>query len=347
MFTGIVRHIGRVVSLTPTPAGQRIVLDPCGWSHHPQPGDSIACSGCCLTLVQPLTASGGLFTFDAIPETLSKTTLGSWTPGRRVNLEAAARAGDRLDGHIVQGHVDATATVDRVDTTDGWRTRIRVPPDLGRYLIPKGSIAVDGVSLTLAAVSPPGDPTPWFEVALIPETLERTTLRDLQPGDAVNIECDATVKTIVQTVEHMQVPTPASSQGVAYPPVMRRGLMWLFGLSIVFFVAPLVWVGLREPLGVPRGFAYRFGALILVAVPFVVIWPLWMLRTRWIRRALLRTGGRLCTHCAYDVSLLAPSGTCPECGSPYDIDRDKPLWEAVGARFGGTAGPSSLATADR
>jgi riboflavin synthase len=216
MFTGIVRHIGRVVSLTPTPAGQRIVLDPCGWSHHPQPGDSIACSGCCLTLVQPLTASGGLFTFDAIPETLSKTTLGTWTPGRRVNLEAAARVGDRLDGHIVQGHVDATATVDRVDTTNGWRTRIRVPPDLGRYLIPKGSIAVDGVSLTLAAVSPPGDPNPLVrgrphprnprtDHAPRPSAMRVPTPASSRPGEHrvrwVGLR-EHTVKTIVQVVEH-------------------------------------------------------------------------------------------------------------------------------------------------
>jgi len=207
MFTGIIRAIGTVVSADPSPppAGRRIVIAPGPWDVRPGPGDSIACSGCCLTLTTPPEQAGGRYCFDAIPETLSRTTLGSWTPGRRVNLEAAARIGDRLDGHIVQGHVDTVGTVDLVDTADGWRTRVRVPAEFGRYLIPKGSITVDGVSLTLAATGGVGgmkEPEPWFEVALIPETLERTTLRDLKPGDGVNIECDITAKTVVHVVEH-------------------------------------------------------------------------------------------------------------------------------------------------
>lgn len=129
-------------------------------------------------------------------------------------------------------------------------------------------------------------------------------------------------------------PPPAPSKPQVFPPVMRRGVWWLLGLSAVFVLAPIAWVLLRGPLGVPRGFAYRYGALVLVAVPFVIIWPLWMLRTRHIHRALLRSEGRLCTHCAYDVSTIARAGTCPECGKPYDIEKDKPLWEAVGARYG-------------
>ncbi len=199
MFTGIVRAIGTVVSADPSPAGRRIVIDPGGWDLRPAPGDSIACSGCCLTLVGPAEQSRGWFRFDAIPETLSKTTLGVWTPGRRVNLEAAARVGDRLDGHMVQGHVDTVGTVERVETVDGWRVRVGVPGEFGRYLVPKGSVTVDGVSLTLAAV---GGAEPWFEVALIPETLERTTLRDLRSGAGVNVECDITAKTVVHVVEH-------------------------------------------------------------------------------------------------------------------------------------------------
>ena len=108
----------------------------------------------------------------------------------------------------------------------------------------------------------------------------------------------------------------------------------------MFLLAPIAWVLLRGPMGVPRGvggwgrFVYRYGGLVLVAVPFFVIWPWWLLRTRSIRRALLASEGRLCTHCAYDVSTIAPSGTCPECGKPYDIEKDKPLWEAVGVRYG-------------
>lgn len=201
MFTGIIRHIGRVASVEPTPAGRRLVIDPAGWDHVPAPGDSIACSGCCLTLARPLGDAGGMFVFDAIPETLDKTTLGGWTPGRGVNLEAAARVGDRLDGHVVQGHVDGVGTVERVDTADGWRVRVRVAAEFARYLVPKGSVTVDGVSLTLAAVGVMKDDQPWFEVALIPETLERTTLKDLKAGDRVNIECDITVKTVVHVVE--------------------------------------------------------------------------------------------------------------------------------------------------
>ena len=121
---------------------------------------------------------------------------------------------------------------------------------------------------------------------------------------------------------------------VVFPPVMRRGVWRLLGLTAIFAVAAVAWVGLRGPLGVARGFAYRFGALVLVAVPFVVVWPLWLLRTRHIRRALLRSEGRLCTSCAYDVSTLAPAGTCPECGGSYDIEKDRVVWEAVGVRYG-------------
>jgi len=202
MFTGIIRHVGRVASVEATPAGKRLVIDPAGWDHVPSPGDSIACSGCCLTLARPVGDAGGMFVFDAIPETLDKTTLGGWEPGRGVNLEAAARVGDRLDGHIVQGHVDGVGTVERVDTADGWRVRVRVASEFGRYLVPKGSVTVDGVSLTLAAVGGIKEPEPWFEVALIPETLERTTLKDLVTGDGVNIECDITAKTVVHVVEN-------------------------------------------------------------------------------------------------------------------------------------------------
>lgn len=109
--------------------------------------------------------------------------------------------------------------------------------------------------------------------------------------------------------------------------------MWLLAAFMFFALAAIAWVILRKPLGVPRGFAYRYGALVLGLVPVVFVWPVWLLRTRSIRRGLLESEGRLCTHCAYDVSTLAPSGTCPECGRDYDTEKDRPLWEAVGARF--------------
>ena len=130
------------------------------------------------------------------------------------------------------------------------------------------------------------------------------------------------------------MPTPSPSKPQVFPPVMRRGLWWLLGLSAFLVLAAVAWAVLRKPLGVPRGFAYRFGAMVLGLLPILAIFPCWFFRTRSIRRALLESEGRLCTHCAYDVSTLEPSGTCPECGKPYDIEKDKVLWEAVGAQYG-------------
>ena len=200
MFTGIIQQVGRVESIERTPSGVRIVVDPCGWEHTPRPGESIANDGCCLTLVDPVDQHGGMMGFDAIPETLEKTTLGSWQVGDRVNLERALRMGDTLDGHQVQGHVDGKGVVLGVFTDDGWRVRVGLDDALMRYMIPKGSVAIDGVSLTLAAMEVDAG---WIEVALIPETLERTNLRDLAAGDRVNIECDVLVKTIVHTMARM------------------------------------------------------------------------------------------------------------------------------------------------
>jgi hypothetical protein len=131
----------------------------------------------------------------------------------------------------------------------------------------------------------------------------------------------------------LNMPSPLTSSPQVFPPVMRRGLWWLLGLSTFMGLAAVAWVVLRGPLGVPRGFAYRYGALFLGLPPIIVLWPWWLFRTRSIRKALLESEGRLCTHCAYDVSTLEPAGTCPECGKPYDIEKDKPLWEAVGARY--------------
>lgn len=202
MFTGIIQHVGRVESVTQTQSGVRIVIDPQGWDHRPEPGESIANNGCCLTLVEPIADHGGLFTFDAIPETLDKTTLGAWEAGHRVNLERALRMGDTLDGHQVQGHVDGTGEVLGVFTDDGWRVRVGLGEELMKYMIPKGSITIDGVSLTLAAMDTGAG---WVEVALIPETLDRTNLHDRAVGDRVNIECDVLVKTIVHTMARMEI----------------------------------------------------------------------------------------------------------------------------------------------
>lgn len=198
MFTGLVQHVGRVASIRPSPAGATLVIDPMGWDHHPAQGDSIAISGCCLTVAAP-AEPGRVLGFDVIHQTLRLTTLGGLKPGDRVNLEHAATPTTLLGGHIVQGHVDGVGQARRVETeTPGeWRVRIECPLALRRYLSPRGSVAVDGVSLTIAAVVEVG-----FEVALIPTTLQRTTLGGIGPTPRpVNLEVDALVKAVVYAME--------------------------------------------------------------------------------------------------------------------------------------------------
>lgn len=197
VFTGIIHHTSRVLAIGDVPAGKRLSLEnPFPEGDPPRLGDSIATNGCCLTVA---AMSDGVLHFDAIPETLAKTTLGSLRAGDRVHLERSLRVGDRVDGHMVQGHVDGTAEVVSVKTDGEWRATLRPPADLARYLIPKGSVSLDGVSLTIAAIHGNSD----FDITLIPTTLELTTLGALRPGSRVNLECDATVKTIVATLERM------------------------------------------------------------------------------------------------------------------------------------------------
>jgi riboflavin synthase len=197
MFTGLVQAVGRVASVTPRPAGVRLEVNPGDWPHHSRLGDSIAVCGCCLTIAAE--PSAGMLAFDVVPETLSKTTLGALKPGSTVNLERSLAAGDLLGGHFVQGHIDGVAAVESVQTGSDWRIRVRPPADLAPYIAPKGSISVDGVSLTIATVDPAAG---WFEVALIPTTLERTTLAALKPGDRVNLETDILAKTVVNYMKH-------------------------------------------------------------------------------------------------------------------------------------------------
>jgi riboflavin synthase len=193
MFTGLVQSIGTVTEARPSPAGLSLTIDPTPWTHTPAHGDSINVSGVCLTIANHPDTASRAWRFDAIPETLSKTTLGSLRPGSRINLEHALRATDYLGGHFVQGHIDGIATVARVqpDPAD-WRIAFDIPEPLRIYLAPKGSIALDGVSLTIAALTPTG-----LEVALIPTTLEKTTLAALKLGDKVNVEMDMLAKMIV------------------------------------------------------------------------------------------------------------------------------------------------------
>lgn len=196
MFTGLIQAVGEVTEISPEKGLTRFAIDPRGWTYHPATGDSIAVSGVCLTH----TAQGpaGILTFDAVPETLSATTLGRLRLGAPVNLEHSVRADTLMGGHFVQGHVDGVGEVAGVEKAGdaGWRVRITPPAELLRYIAPKGSITIDGVSLTIAAVDDHA-----FEVALIPTTLDLTTLADLNTGDPVNIETDILARTVVSYME--------------------------------------------------------------------------------------------------------------------------------------------------
>ncbi len=197
MFTGLVQAVGEVKQTAPSEAGRRLVIDPRGWGHRPAPGESISVSGACLTMVGEFT---GELVFDVVPETLEKTTLGALGVGDRVNLERSLAAGDLIGGHFVQGHVDGVGEVERVETDDERRVRVAASGSVAQYMVPKGSVAVDGVSLTIAAVD--GDS---FEVALIPTTLEETTLGELRAGAKVNLEADTLAKTVAVLLERRGV----------------------------------------------------------------------------------------------------------------------------------------------
>ena len=195
MFTGIVEHQGAVAALRPEPWGARLEIDPRGWLHVPRDGDSVSINGCCLTVVGS-PAPGAVLRFDVIPQTLGLTTIGALAVGELVNLEHAATAATLLGGHLVQGHVDGVGTVASVSTAGGeWRTRVSAPPGFMEHVVERGSVAVDGVSLTVAAVG-----EGWFEVALIPATLAKTTLRDRAHGSRVNLEADALAKMVAERV---------------------------------------------------------------------------------------------------------------------------------------------------
>lgn len=195
MFTGLVQAVGTVASVERRGVGVRLGIDPGAWEYRPALGDSISISGCCLTVAG---LEGAVWAFDVVPETLAKTTLGELAPGSRVNLEHAATPTTLLGGHVVQGHVDGVGVVESVTTESEWRVRVRPPAGLMEYMTPKGSVCVEGVSLTLARV----EPREWFEVALIPTTLEKTTLGNLRTGSRVNLEADVFAKTVVNWLHH-------------------------------------------------------------------------------------------------------------------------------------------------
>jgi riboflavin synthase len=185
MFTGIVRELGRVEAFD----GSRLVVAAPETAATVGLGDSVAVAGVCLTVV---ANEDGRLAFDAVPETLSRTALGSLRPGGAVNVEPSLRVGDPLGGHVVQGHVDSVGRVRSVTPEgDSRRVWVDAPETIVRYCIEKGSIAVDGASLTIAAFDDEG-----FEVALIPHTLAVTTLGSLEPGDEVNLEADVLGKIV-------------------------------------------------------------------------------------------------------------------------------------------------------
>ncbi len=190
MFTGIVRERGRVASLQEEPEGLRLEIDAPETASQLDVGDSVSISGACLTAT---AVANGSFSVTAVQETLDRTTLGRLAAGGEVNLETATRAGDPLGGHFVQGHVDA---VGRVASFEDGRLRVSAAPEIMRYCVEKGSIAVDGVSLTIAGLRDDA-----FEVALIPHTLEVTTLGALEPGDEVNLEADVLAKYVEKLID--------------------------------------------------------------------------------------------------------------------------------------------------
>jgi riboflavin synthase len=193
VFTGLVRAVGTIVSVEGGSDGVRVQVDSPATAAAAAIGDSIAVSGVCLTVV---AVDDGRLSFDAVPETLARTSLGRLDTGSRVNLEPALRAGEPLGGHYVQGHVDGVGRVRSVDPEgDGKRIWIDAPAELLRYVVGKGSIAVEGTSLTVADLDDAG-----FAVALIPHTLAETTLGTLAPGDPVNLEADVLAKYVERLV---------------------------------------------------------------------------------------------------------------------------------------------------
>jgi len=187
MFTGIVEHVGRLESLTTDGSGGRLRIHAGPWAESLSVAGSIAVNGCCLTAVE---VSRGAFAADLSPETLARTTFGQIKAGTRVNLERPLAAGKELGGHFVQGHVDGVGKISRLERQgENWWLEIRVPPELERYIAMKGSIAIDGISLTVAALN--GALT---SAAIIPFTYANTNLQSLSVGDSVNIETDVLAK---------------------------------------------------------------------------------------------------------------------------------------------------------
>jgi riboflavin synthase len=193
VFTGIVRELGVVVEAEEAGGGRALLVRAPQTASRTNIGDSVAIDGCCLTAAG---VEGGAIRFHAVPETVARTTLGDLGRDREVNVEPAVRAGEELGGHYVQGHVDAVGRVQSVEAEgEGLRVFVEAPDEVLHYCVEKGSITVDGVSLTIAELV--GDA---FGVALVPHTLTATTLSDLEPGQAVNLEADVLAKYVERLI---------------------------------------------------------------------------------------------------------------------------------------------------
>jgi riboflavin synthase len=193
MFTGIIRERGRVAEVDGDTDARHLRIEAPATASQLSVGDSVSVDGCCLTATE---VADGHFGVTAVPETISRTTLGALAAGDEVNLETATRAGEPLGGHYVQGHVDGVGRIESVEPEEeGARMRISAPTELLRYCVEKGSVAVGGVSLAISALDDGA-----FEVALVPHTLEQTTLGGAQPGDAVNLEVDILAKYVEKLV---------------------------------------------------------------------------------------------------------------------------------------------------
>ncbi|MEV8365485.1 riboflavin synthase [Streptomyces niveus] len=202
MFTGIVEELGEVTAVENLGDSSRFRLRGPAVTEDAKHGDSIAVNGVCLTVVD---LAEGEFTADVMAETLNRSSLGALVPGSRVNLERPMAVGDRLGGHIVQGHVDGTGTVVEREASENWEiVKVSLPADLTRYVVEKGSITVDGVSLTVVDAGPD-----YFTISLIPTTLALTTLGIKQPGDPVNLEVDV----IAKYVERLMTSGARDTQG--------------------------------------------------------------------------------------------------------------------------------------
>ena len=194
MFTGLIEELGTLTRVEVRPSGRRMGVRAPAVAADARVGDSIALNGCCLTVVE---RSDEGFAVDVVPETLRRTTLGEWQEGDAINLERSLRLDQRLGGHLVQGHIDGVGTVRAVALEgEGSRVTIEVPPELARFVAEKGSLAVDGVSLTVARGLPMG-----CEIALIPHTLRHTTAGRYAPGHRVNVEVDLVARYLARLLE--------------------------------------------------------------------------------------------------------------------------------------------------